>query len=55
MGVECFLKMVQGLMYVYENEEVVKNNIFLEFSYVQFKIFLVDQNIMYVLISDGFL
>ncbi|XP_065932133.1 AMP deaminase 2 isoform X3 [Magallana gigas] len=53
MGVECSLKMVQGLMYVYENEEAVKNNTPLELPYVQPKTFLADQNIMYALISDG--
>lgn len=53
MGVECCLKMVQGLMYVYENEEAMKNNTPLELPYVQPKTFLADQNIMYALISDG--
>uniref|UniRef100_A0A8W8L5V8 AMP deaminase n=1 Tax=Magallana gigas TaxID=29159 RepID=A0A8W8L5V8_MAGGI len=53
MGVECSLKMVQGLMYVYENEEAVKNNTPLELPYIQPKTFLADQNIMYALISDG--
>lgn len=53
MGVECCLKMVQGLMYVYENEEAMKNNTPLELPYIQPKTFLADQNIMYVLISDG--
>lgn len=40
-------------MYVYENEEAVKNNTPLELPYVQPKTFLADQNIMYALISDG--
>ncbi|XP_078326693.1 AMP deaminase 2-like isoform X8 [Crassostrea virginica] len=52
-GVECCLKMVQGLMYVYEDEEAMRKNSPLELPYVQPKTFLADQNIMYALISDG--
>ncbi|XP_061189305.1 AMP deaminase 2-like isoform X3 [Saccostrea echinata] len=52
-GVECCLKMVQGLVYVYENKEAMEKGVPLELPYVQPKTFLADQNIMYALISDG--
>ncbi|XP_048774179.2 AMP deaminase 2-like isoform X7 [Ostrea edulis] len=52
-GVECCLKMVQGLVYVYENEEAMEKGTPLELPYVHPKTFLADQNIMYALISDG--
>lgn len=52
-GVECCLKMVQGLVYVYENEEAMEKGTPLELPYIHPKTFLADQNIMYALISDG--
>ncbi|ESP03173.1 hypothetical protein LOTGIDRAFT_137775 [Lottia gigantea] len=52
-SVHCSLKMKQGIVYVYKDEENLMENKPIDFPYVDLKSFLADQNLMYAFISDG--
>lgn len=52
-SVGCKLKMKQGVVHVYKDEEALVNDQALDWPYVDVQTFLSDQNLMYCLMSDG--
>ncbi|KAK6166096.1 hypothetical protein SNE40_022865 [Patella caerulea] len=52
-SVHCKLKMKQGVVYVYKDEESLEKQQPIDLPYVDLKSFLADQNLMYAFISDG--
>ena len=52
-SVGCKLKMKQGVVHVYKDEETLQKDEPLDWPYVDVQTFLADQNLMYCLISDG--
>ena len=52
-NVGCKLKMKQGVIHVYKDEEALVKDEPIDWPYVDTRTFLDDQNLMYCLMSDG--
>lgn len=52
-SVGCLLKMKEGVVRVYKNEDALQQDQPLDWPYCDTKTFLSDQNIMYCFIMDG--
>ena len=52
-SVGCKLKVKQGVVYVYKDQEHLDKEEPLDWPYLDVQSFLADQNVMYCLIMDG--
>ena len=50
---DCHLKIIDGIVHVYKEQESVDRNEPFEWPYPDLTTFLADQNIMFALIADG--
>ena len=52
-SVGCKLKMKEGVVHVYKNDECLEKDEPLDWPYCDIKTYLADQNLMYCFLMDG--